>query len=441
MLFNLGLTRLAKAASLAALSFGVALSVNPNEKASAQSVFIEGVGSSSFTIPLLLENWLDPVGGFANYAIAGSGEGRSEFNTATGRDALGLINGNPNAFFFSYDFASSTLIPLGADTGTTAIDADGNGSAETPIVNVNPVNVQIAFVVNVDFNNDGIQDFPVELNLDNFCGVLAGTITNWNQIGGTNAVIRRVFRSDASGLSQAVGAAPTTALSGGIFNRVCASNGTALDPGEQPFVLTNAEGFVDTTGINFDANDILTPQDQGVVAAVANTVGTIGYVTAAFAVDAGFVNVSDYATLLATLLDINGDGVVGSNDLNGDGDTLDLGEQGEGETIDAFVLGTFPNYFGFYEDYTSATAQDGAANLCLYLTRGLDFDGNGSIELLESGREFATALGYAEPTQSNLDPNCGKLFPGFGGFDLNGDGDFIDAGELLPSNGSTIPAL
>jgi hypothetical protein len=86
-----------------------------------------------------------------------------------------------------------------------------------------------------------------------------------------------------------------------------------------------------------------------------------------------------------------------------------------------------PLFVGFYQVQGSISEQDAAGNLCLYLTRGLDFNANGVIDgAFESGRIAAQSLGFGEPSFNGVpglgrafDPNCGTLFPGFPGFDAN----------------------
>jgi ABC-type phosphate transport system substrate-binding protein len=392
------LNRFAKTISVAALTIGVTFAAQPVQKASAQ--IISGAGASSISPFSLLENWYgfgtlfdtDPdiyVGDFATYTITGSGGGRNAINN--GVDPFGI----PVGFYASDAQAVDNVLGF-------------------PIANVNPVDINVAFPVNVDFNGDGVQDFPVRLNADTLCLILFGEITNWNQIGGPNFPIRRVFRSDASGT--------TTTLDIGQAQLCAAVFGA--DPFNPPldFFLSDGNGNILVPGpANVDGDDIGAPQSQGVLEAVANNVGTIGYSDLSFAVEFGFVGDNDYAGLNPTFLDLNFDGVV----------------SGPGETQVGFTVGTGPTFVGFYRDQATAGEQDAAANLCLYITSGLDFNGDGfSNNVNESGRRFAIdILGYGEPSRPDLDPNCGTLFPGFGGGQIVFDGP-----SLLPGGANPIPA-
>jgi hypothetical protein len=492
------LNRFAKTVSIAALTASVAFLIKSPQKASAQ-VLITGLGASSISTELII-NWFDPVS-FAGYAITGSGTGSAKFNSAQGRDSLRILTNNPVEIVpgvpapisfpsFPYDFAISTAIPFGADLddngvvergtadSTTALDTLNNTTGEifrnattipgdnipdVGIVNVNPIDSDVVLPVNVDFNGDGTQDFSVQLSQNQLCGVLEGTIDLWNDgnpgttandlniaAAPVNAPIRRVYRGDRSG--------ETVILNRFVENVLCG------------FPIANANGDIlvgdgidnDQGSADIDANDISALESQSIIDAVASTAGSIGYVNFSIAILEGFTGGDDFAILLPTGNDLSGDGVIGFNDLNNDGDAIDRVDlnndgviqpneiefDGQGENIEGFSFGFGSIYAGFYQRYPRASAQDAAGNLCLYITRGLDFDGNGIIENIgsftESGRFFAiNDIGYLFPTFPDLDPNCGTLFPGFGGLDANGDGDFTDAGDLLPGGSEDIvtPAI
>ncbi|MEC4819247.1 MAG: substrate-binding domain-containing protein [Scytonema sp. PMC 1069.18] len=405
------LTRLARTVSITALWFGVAMAAMPTQKAYSQTI-LDGIGSISIAIPSILENWfgrdtnnstqptvffdadgdgviepneeflfwdgLKEQNPFASYVVAQSPIGRSAIQGTGG---------------FLFDFYSSTA--------TVVNDAPGS-----LIVNINPVDIPVVLPVNVDFNGDGVNDFRVRLNLRQACRIATGDITNWQQIGGPNAPIRRVIRSDASVI--------TTALSRAVEK--CGIE------------LANSDGSVNRDAIQFDSGrDFAELRPEGVIDRVTSTAGTIGYVEIGSALNVGLKVKRDLVALRPTFSDINGDGVV----------------SGGGETKLGFTFGTVSNYVGFYLSRGTAQEREAAAKLCLYLTRGVDFNQDGVIDPnSESGRLFATDVTelLAPPSRKDLDPNCGTLMPGFPGLDADGSGVIGDnPQDLLPGGATPIP--
>jgi hypothetical protein len=515
------LNRVARTVSIAALTVSVSFVARPVQQASAQ--FLTGVGSSSVSI--LIDNWFDPAGGFADYAITGSGVGRDLFNTAQGPD-----------------FAVSLTIPLGADINnnggvpltageTVAIDADGNGILDEPIININPVSVTLAFPANIPYPDfPGFFFAPRFTSVGQLCEFLSGSITSYNQLVGDvadefgnivdsgqlgpNLAPTLVYRSDVSGINSSFDelieplCTETEDFNGngvlddgedrnfnGVLDVFLDLNGNGSNDGNI-FDLSDIGGAVLSTVIN-RPDTVGASSSQDALITIATIPGAIGYENAPISSAFGFVAPSYVAGLLPQPVDVNRDGFLGPVDFNGDGDFFDRFDfnndgdiihpgrdlNGNGvfdlgidfpPEIESFGQGEFggpigidigigPIFVGFYQNYPNAVTADAAGNLCLYLTQGLDFDGNGIIDVGESGRLSAISFGYAIPRIPELDPNCGLFFPGFsgrdvngdglftgvadivdfpgfGGVDLNGDGDTNDFfGDLLPDNAPAIP--
>jgi ABC-type phosphate transport system substrate-binding protein len=403
MLFNLRSYQSLQTISVVALSFCMAITTSISQKASAQQALIDGVGASSVSVSSLLDNWYGEatisleqnsrsydadgdgiveaseafpfhnglVGSFASYTIAGSENGR---NAIIGVQTEGFI----------FDFYSST--------GRAVNNVQG-----VPIVNVNPVDIQISFPVNTDFDDDGVNDFEVLVNTSQLCRIIRGNITNYNQIGGPDFPIIRVFREGSSGDSEVLGS---------FVEGFCG------------FSAFTPDGEVISSNVNLNANDILVPLSQNVRDTVLETPGALGYLDFAFARQNGFTQI---------------DGVGGIPDDYAF--TTDFGNPVPNSPL-GYVFQTAPNFVGFYQVYDTFAELDAAANLCLYLTQGLDFNGNGVIDGgSESGRLFGQSIGYAAPSRTDLDPNCGTFFTGFGGGQIVPDGPI-----LLPGGAAPIPA-
>jgi hypothetical protein len=409
MRFNLYLKSLANTVACAALSFGVAVGATPTQKAYSQTTILDGIGSISIAIPSVLENWFGRDTNNSTLPTVfydADGDGVLEAN-----EEFGFWDGlNEPVPFASYTVAQS---PIGRRalqqeddflydfySSTTSVINEAQGQ---PIVNINPVDIPIVLPVNVDFNGDGVDDFSVRLNVREACGIARGTITNWRRIGGPNAPIRRVIRADASII--------TEGLSRFVEN--CG------------IVLANPDNTVNLSAIKFDTDrDFAEIRPEGVLERVISTVGTIGYVELASALNAGFVSENDYVALSPTFFDINKDGVV----------------SGARETEPGFTFGTVANYIGFYQDQESPVQQEAAAQLCLYLTRGIDFNNDGDIDpSFESGRLFGLEQ-FEAPSRPDLDANCGTLIPDFPGLDADSSGVIGDSPlDLLPGGATPIP--
>jgi ABC-type phosphate transport system substrate-binding protein len=239
MFSNINLTRIAKAASVAALTVGIAFAVEPVQKTSAQDRLLEGAGTRAIAIPELIEAWFAPSE-YANYTPISTGIAREWFETGT----------------VPIDFVSTTFFEPQQTTFTS------------DIVTINPIDIRVALPYNTDFNGDGLNDFALVLNQQEICGILLGQIQNWNELDPSypDAPIRRVVREDL-GSSIALPSGITTALSTDFVEPVC---GVPLTP--------------DTIG--FDrAQDIATFY---VITSVASTVGTIGYADLSATLDFGF---------------------------------------------------------------------------------------------------------------------------------------------------------
>jgi hypothetical protein len=505
MAFN----RLAKTISVAAITAAVAFVAKPAQQASAQgvpgqfgfppsdpndinTVIIDGSGASSISNPVLLQLWfdadangsfesptfsynadgsgvdtfnfwdglgpapivdfngdgfLDPANEaarFASYAITGSGNGRRAIAGA-GRASL-----NDN---FLFDFYGSDAIAVtSVETNQDGVD-DGT---DFPIYNVNPVDIQIAFPVNAQFPNGDFfaPRFQPPTGTDNdgngvddglegptgICTFLAGGIPSYNLLpgvrgttpnngvavaNGPNVPVTFVFRSDTSG---------TTSTFGNFFEPLCGFDGISF-----PELEINGDvnpAFLAAIGIP----SIGAPQTQGVYDTTFATPGGVTYVDAAFASN-GTPTTPGVGPAIPTSPFYAA--------LNGFTDNRGF--------TPGFTIAVGPVYFGFYPASVYATAAEAgtAANLCFFITSGLDFnpliglsaDGD-ALDPFEAGRQAAIDNGFAPPTQPGLDPNCGAVFPGFGGgqlvqqvFSPDGTGAVVPGPVLIGDGDAPIVPL
>lgn len=252
MLSNLSLNRLAKAASVAALTLGVAVGAQP-AKVSAQAV---GAGASSITT---LAPFLTGAG--VRYVVTGSGAGRDAFQ-----------NGNP---FF---------------TNFVAIDGLGSINPNDPnLIVLNEATLNVAFPYNPGLGPN------LALTVQQGCDVITGNVTNWSQVGGPNVAIRRVVRGDSSGT--------TATINSGFVNPFCSSNipNPPLPDGSD---LPNARpaGSVDPISGTDDSDIVVPPNSDpfnsgadnnpnnyslGVINAIRSNAGAVGYAETSVAIANG----------------------------------------------------------------------------------------------------------------------------------------------------------
>ncbi|MBR8835139.1 MAG: PstS family phosphate ABC transporter substrate-binding protein [Stigonema ocellatum SAG 48.90 = DSM 106950] len=143
-------SRLAKAASVAALTVGVAFAAQPAQKASAQVSF--SIGGSTAAAGLYTGF------GASNYQSIGSGAGINGFNDGS------------------------------LQAGATDIPVDG----AVPVANL-----RIVFPISPDLGG-------LSLTNDQIGSILRGEITNWNQVGGPDEAITIVSRAAGSSGTRAI---------------------------------------------------------------------------------------------------------------------------------------------------------------------------------------------------------------------------------------------
>ncbi|MBR8835141.1 MAG: substrate-binding domain-containing protein [Stigonema ocellatum SAG 48.90 = DSM 106950] len=146
-------SRLAKAASVAALTVGVAFAAQPAQKASAQVPF--NIGGSS---------------GAPNLYI---GFGATNYQTSNNQGGLnGFLNGSLDAGAFEIPPDPSTL---------------PDGAVLVPVANL-----RVVFPISPDLGG-------LSLTNDQIGSILRGEITNWNQVGGPDEAITIVSRNVGTG--------------------------------------------------------------------------------------------------------------------------------------------------------------------------------------------------------------------------------------------------
>lgn len=200
MLFNLSLNRLTKAVSCAALSVTLAVVAYPEQKASAQ----------------LSDRGLELITNLVNDLRASGIECSSNIVEANATDVAEFEDGV-------------------TDCAVTLISVP---NVDEQVV-INPINVPIQLAYNVP-------DFNANLSTDEVCGIISGTITDWNEVGGPDDLpITFVYRSDSSS---------TTTILNNFTTQNC---GFSLPPFP--------------TGIDVEGSD-------GVVSKVQSTEGSIAYI-------------------------------------------------------------------------------------------------------------------------------------------------------------------
>jgi hypothetical protein len=503
MYLNPRLRRLGRNISIAALSMSAAFVTQPAQQASAQgvpgqfgfppsnpndinTVVIDGVGASSITNPTLLQllfdadangsfesprfsydangngirgvneefpfwdglgpapivdfngdGFLDPVNEAARFAsFTASGNGNShQAIVGAGRASL-----NDN-FLFDF-YASAAVVVTSAEANNDGVD----DATDFPIYNVNPFDTQGVLPVNAQFPNGDFfaPRFQPPSGTDNdgngvddglegptgICTFLAGGIPNYNLLpgvrgttpnngvavaNGPNVPVTFVFRSDNSG---------ATSTFGNFFEPLCGFDGSIFPEFEKGNNVNPT--FLAAIGVP----SVGVPLTQGVYDTTFATLGAFTYVDAAFASN-GTPTTPGVGPAIPTspfYAAING---LTDNRGFTPGLTIAVG----------------PVYFGFYPASVYATAAEAgtAANLCFFITSGLDFnpligqpaDGD-ALDPFEAGRQAAIDNGFAPPTQPGLDPNCGPIFPGFGGgqlvqqvFSPDGSGAVVPGPVLL----------
>jgi ABC-type phosphate transport system substrate-binding protein len=216
---------------------------------------------------------------------------------------------------------NSAYVPSGFTDYTdslAAYNADGKTDGSGYNHNRGPALIQpiVGTGVSVIFNNTGLSVPAGGLNLtqDDLCGIFTGVYTNWNQTSANpgNQAITIVHRSDGSG---------TTFLFAYDMSKMCSSANPAIAAGlagapTSAHFWGNPSNLL-TQGVGTDSNNIsggAIPTDSGapevvwpassvgaskssgVLAAVAATTGSIGYISPAYATSATIseANVENY---------------------------------------------------------------------------------------------------------------------------------------------------
>ncbi|MEH2303848.1 substrate-binding domain-containing protein [Nostoc sp.] len=192
----------------------------------------------------------------ASFTVNGSGTGRAAFNAGTADLGSGPVD---------IDFVSTAVAP-------NQSISDFYPDAKR-VVRINNLDFAVAFPYNVP-------GFNGQLNSEQVCGLISGTISNWSEVGGPDLPVRRVYPGDPSGLS--------ITINNGFTKPVCG------------FSLVDSSGNVDLLNPN-PANDIPVPPPNplvfnsdnlkgfagGIVSTVAKTPGAIGYAEDVIARNAG----------------------------------------------------------------------------------------------------------------------------------------------------------
>ncbi len=253
------LNRFAKVGSVVALTVAMTVAALPARKASAQVSALTGAGASSITD--LADLLVNIPGANNRYVVTGSGTGRQLF-----QDGL-------------TDFVATDL---------TLPNVDG--------VVVNEAFLQVAFPFNVP-------GFDGQLTASQACSIVNGDITNWNEVGGPDLPIVRVVRGDNSGTS--------ATLQAGFINPICNDQfglgNQSFDPNNGAFLgFSNPQGneiVVQPPADPFNSGDDLNSGSYslGVISAVQNTPGAIGYVEDALAINRGVPLATNVESGLSTI--------------------------------------------------------------------------------------------------------------------------------------------
>jgi ABC-type phosphate transport system substrate-binding protein len=210
--------------------------------AAAASAQVVGGGA---TLPEDLYNEVmtkSPLPAFNTYIGVGSGAGKRAFfnNNAV---EFGLTSG------ITVDYA-------GSDSLVTATERDtyiaNNQAAYGPLVVVPSVLTSVP----VTFNVPGMTS--LSLTSAQLAGIFAGTITNWNQVGGPNHAIVVVYRTEGSGTTE-------------IFLRHL----NAVNSSLVPSVNNTFSSVINTSGSNY----LGATGSDGVAAAILANTYSIGYVS------------------------------------------------------------------------------------------------------------------------------------------------------------------
>ncbi len=220
-----------------------------------------------------------------SYCATGSGKGKAVIdgpartvsnpcaNAAPG--AMGPVGFNPgSSAITTYPALAGTDSPLSQKEYSTFLANAGYRVEPTELPS-------IIGSVGIYYNNSNISSSTqARLTTAQLCGIVAGTITNWNQLGYPSKTIRLVYRADGSGTTFSFSNHLSASTSSGTCRTLNASQQFA------PSATVTTGTVVKTP----PPNSIGATGNGGVAAAVSATDGAIGYVETANAIASGIGN-------------------------------------------------------------------------------------------------------------------------------------------------------
>jgi ABC-type phosphate transport system substrate-binding protein len=234
--------------------------------------------------------------GFAPWAGTAASTDTADSIHAAGGDAPVPLGPSEGAAFTGTGFSLYTDSIAAYDNGNGSTTSDGTGGGYNSVRGPAIVTPIVGTGISIIFNTTGltIPSGGLDLTQDDVCGIFTGTITNWNQTSANpgNQTITIVHRSDGSGSTFLT--AYDLSMMCGTGNPITTSVGKPV-----PAHFWNQAGF--TQGVGTDSNVLsssgVIPVDQsapetvwpstsigaaktsGVIAAVAATTGSVGYVS------------------------------------------------------------------------------------------------------------------------------------------------------------------
>ncbi len=249
---NRQLTNLASSITVFAITIGLVVAQSATQKSLAQTSLGNGAGAS--TVNALLAGLKTVAPGFTfTYSPVGSGAGLTAFFTQTAPSGTP----SPISFAASDDPVAATQTVRG-----------GRGYVQVPVIGVG---------ITLAYNSAGltVPAGGIKLSRASYCGILNGSITNWNapsistdngrQIA-LNVPIKVVRRSDSSG---------STFVLTSHLNTACKPAATTGIPAAN--VWNRGAG----TTVSWPSTFIAASGGGGVATAIASTRGAIGYVDSA----------------------------------------------------------------------------------------------------------------------------------------------------------------
>jgi len=220
-----------------------------------------------------------------SYCATGSGKGKGVIDGPAGTVSNPCANaaaGSTGPVGFNPGSSALTAYPALAGTDSPLSQKDYDTFRANAGYRVEPTQVpSIIGSVGIYYNNSNIPaSIQARLTTAQLCGIVAGAITNWNQLGFPSKTIKLVYRADGSGTTFSFSNHLSASSASGTCRTLNAS---------QQFAPT-ATVTTGTVVKSPPPNSIGATGNGGVAATVSANDGAIGYVETANALASGITN-------------------------------------------------------------------------------------------------------------------------------------------------------